>query len=41
MVFLYSFLLTGTMNLLAVLLIPDGLRMKSTMTTGWAASQCR
>jgi amino acid transporter len=28
LVFLYSFLLTGTMNFLAVLLIPDGLRMK-------------
>jgi nucleotide-binding universal stress UspA family protein len=27
-VFLYSFLLTGTMNVLAVLLIPDELRMK-------------
>jgi amino acid transporter/nucleotide-binding universal stress UspA family protein len=27
-VFLYSFLLTGTMNILAVLLIPDQLRMK-------------
>jgi amino acid transporter len=27
-VFLYSFLLTGTMNFLAVLLIPDNLRMK-------------
>src|SRR5262249_34948160 len=27
-VFLYSFLLTGTMNFLAVLLIPDHLRMK-------------
>jgi amino acid transporter len=27
-VFLYSFLLTGTMNILAVLLIPDDLRMK-------------
>jgi amino acid transporter/nucleotide-binding universal stress UspA family protein len=27
-VFIYSFLLTGTMNILAVLLIPDDLRMK-------------